>query len=191
MASLKTYYTLLCISIIFISNYLVELIGQWHYSKEDSKYPFDLSHFFLPDLHTQKWVVNILPIALLGFCFLQSNSTILFKDAIPLLLIIFVLRALTTLSTILPKHEQCVEPDLFYLFLGNGCYDKIFSGHMSFVTLFSLILYKHSNISFSTLALLNLAQAAFILVARTHFTVDVLLGFIITYLVFDGDYSFH
>jgi hypothetical protein len=105
-----------------------------------------------------------------------------------LLIVILFIRALTTLSTILPKHEDCVEPDLMTLMLGGGCYDKVFSGHMSFVALFTLILLEHKNISLPMFVGLNVLQAAIILLARTHYTVDVILGFVITYLVYDGDY---
>jgi len=188
MAIMKYVYPAILIFIIFASNYLVEVIGKWHYSQNGDKQPFDLAHFFLPDLHKEKWLVNVLPISLLVFSFLQANSTYIFKAAIVLLIVILFIRALTTLSTILPKHDDCVEPDLFTLMLGGGCYDKVFSGHMSFVALFTLILLEHKNITMPMFVGLNLLQAAIILLARTHYTVDVILGFVITYLVYDGDY---
>jgi hypothetical protein len=185
---MKYIYPAILVFIIFASNYLVEVIGKWHFSQNGDKQPFDLVHYFLPDLHAHKWLVNLLPLTLLVFIFLQNNSTSIFKKAIFLLIVILFIRALTTLSTILPKHEACVEPDLFTLMLGGGCYDKVFSGHMSFVALFSLILLEQKNITLPIFAGLNLLQAAIILLARTHYTVDVILGFVITYLVYDGDY---
>jgi hypothetical protein len=185
---MKYAYPAILVFIIFASNYLVEVIGKWHYAQSDNKQPFDLAHYFLPDFHKHKWLVNILPLTLLVFIFFQNNATYIFKTAIFLLIVILFIRALTTLSTILPKHEECIEPDLLTLMLGGGCYDKVFSGHMSFVALFSLILLEQKNITLPIFVGLNLLQAAIILLARTHYTVDVILGFVITYLVYDGDY---
>lgn len=188
MSNLKVFYAVLCVGFIFLSNYLVEMIGRWHFAQSDTKQPFDLLHLALPDLHDYKWMVNVLPLSLLAFVFLQSNGALIFKEAVLFLAMILVIRALTTLSTILPKHDRCVEPDTVSLFLGNGCYDKIFSGHMSFVAIFTLVLLGHGNISFPAFAAVNVVQAALILLARSHYTVDVILGFVLTYLVYDGDY---
>ncbi len=188
MTNLKVFYAVLCVGFIFLSNYLVEMIGRWHFANVDDKQPFDLLHAALPDLHDYKWMVNVLPIGLLAFVFLQANGTTIFKEAILFLAMILVLRGLTTISTILPKHERCVEPDTVSLFLGNGCYDKIFSGHMSFVAIFTLVLLGHGNISTTAFAGINLLQAALILLGRSHYTVDVILGFVLTYLIYDGDY---
>jgi hypothetical protein len=188
VTSLKLLYGAICIVFIFLSNYMVEMIGRWHFAHGGNKHPFDLLHLALPDLHKYKWLANVLPIGLLGFVLMQSNGAIIFKESILFLVMILLLRALTTISTILPKHEKCVEPDTVSLFLGNGCYDKIFSGHMSFVTIFSLVLLGHKNISTLAFAAINLLQATLILLGRSHYTVDVILGFLLTYLIYDGDY---
>jgi hypothetical protein len=188
MIDKKISWALFCILIIFGSNYLVEMIGRWHFSQTDTKHPFDLGHTFLPDFHEIHSIVNVIPLCLFGFVLFQSDATALLKEIFLFLVIIFFIRALTTLSTILPKHERCVEPDTLSLFLGRGCYDKIFSGHMSFVTIFSLVLLGHDSISLIAFIALNSVQALLILLTRAHYTVDILLAFVITYLVYDGDY---
>jgi hypothetical protein len=71
---------------------------------------------------------------------------------------------------------------------GGGCYDKIFSGHTSFVTLATLNLLDARVISAPAFWFTNLLNAALILLTRAHYTVDVILGFVISYLVFDGEY---
>lgn len=177
-----------CVMFILISNYAVEMVGRWHFTQTSTKEPFDIFHSLLPDFHSCRWIVNIIPLTLLALVFLENNTLTLLKEAALFFGLVMLIRALTTLSTILPKHEKCVEPDLLYLMLGGGCYDKIFSGHMSFVTIFTLVLLGNKNITVPTFALINLAQALVILVARTHYSVDVILGFIISYFVYDGDY---
>ncbi len=173
---------------IFLSNYLVQMIGRWHYADSRNKHPFDLFHLVLPDIHQYGWLTNILPVGLLGFILIQSNGAIIFKESILFIGMILVIRALTTISTILPKHEKCVEPDKISLFMNGGCYDKIFSGHMSFVTIFSLVLLGHKNISTLTFAAINILQAFLILLTRSHYTVDVILAFLLSYLIYDGNY---
>jgi hypothetical protein len=185
----KAIYAAFFIGFIFLSNYLVEMLGRWHFNRIDNKEPFDILHTILPEINDCKWIVNAIPFGLILFIFMQPSSIQIMKEALLYYIMVLVIRALTTLSTILPKHERCVEPDFLQLFVGcGGCYDKIFSGHMSFVTIFTLVLLGHKNISLPAFISLNVIQAMLILLARTHYTVDVILGFVISYLVYDGDY---
>ena len=66
--------------------------------------------------------------------------------------------------------------------------DKVFSGHMALTLLGSLIYYRENFISFSTFAFLNSLEAIMIILTRAHYTIDVFLAILITYLVYDGDY---
>jgi hypothetical protein len=46
----------------------------------------------------------------------------------------------------------------------------------------------HKNISLGAFVGLTALQALIILLARTHYTVEIVLGVVISYLVYDGDY---
>lgn len=96
---------------------------------------------------------------------------------------------MTTLSTIFPKEERCDDDIDWTTPFNGGCYDKVFSAHTAIVTLFTLIFWRENLLSTEAFWGLNIAQMAIIVFTRAHYTVDVILGFLITYLVYDGKYS--
>jgi hypothetical protein len=191
----KTLETILYIVfILFIINgstYITNWLGKEFYESEFRvNSVFDLFHEYTPDFHKFEFLINIIPFAILGclfFCGLPLDSI---KEFAWKLLLIYVIRALTVITTILPKHEKCnYEISTFSLttFLG-GCYDKVFSGHMALTLLGTLIYYREKYISFSSFALINIVEAVLIILTRAHYTIDVFLAILITYLVYDGDY---
>lgn len=148
---------------------------------------FDLVHQYTPDLHKYELLINILPILCITAIVLFS-SDVLEEFALKLLLI-YLIRALTTLTTILPKHEKCEEKEFTWInAINGGCYDKIFSGHSAITFLGSLLLYRENMVTLPVFAGINIVESLLIILTRAHYTIDVLLGILITYLVYDGDY---
>ena len=175
---------------ILLANYYTNEIGEAYYESEKKiNTVFDVVHHYTPDFHEFGSLVNIIPLLLFGSLFFVKNSVTLLEETVLKILLIHVIRSLTIISTILPKHENCNRKDSSFLtrLLGD-CYDKVFSGHTSFVFLITLILLRENYISLSTLFSINAMESIIILLTRSHYTIDVLLAYFITYLVYDGDY---
>ena len=175
---------------IMLSQWAIETLGEQHYEIGENNTIFDLAHKVLPDIHQHEWIINVLPVALVFWMVLLPDSYDMLKTVMVLYLITLSIRVLTAVSTILPKHEKCeVGSKFFNIFQGGGCYDKIFSGHAAFVTLLLLVLLKAGHMSAAVFWLLLAANTFAILATRAHYTVDVVLGILMSYLVFDGKYD--
>ena len=179
-------YIILILMILFIliSNYYTLKIGASHYNSTDKFQLFDVFHNILPDLYEYHYLVDIFGI--LGFLslFIFLDKPIIIEFFSKFIIIMFI-RAFTIISTILPKHETC--PDEFYLrsYLLGGCYDKIFSGHTSFILLMTLMYYREYIIDMSSLIGINLLNILLILATRSHYTVDIILATFVTLTVFN------
>jgi hypothetical protein len=116
--------------------------------------------------------------------FIVSNDT-LNTEFIAKFTIIMFIRAFTIISTILPKHQVCSDTfDVRSYFLG-GCYDKIFSGHTSFMLLLTLLYYREHIINEFSLIGINSINILLILATRSHYTVDILLAIFVTTTIFN------
>ena len=100
------------------------------------------------------------------------------------LMTIFIIRAITIQLTILPKYELC-KVNTNATFKG-GCYDKIFSGHIALCFMSSIILYVNNYINMFILAFINILNMYFIIVSRSHYTIDVIMSFLITFMVYQN-----
>ena len=172
------------IFVILISNYATILIGINHYETKKSSDLFDIFHLLLPDLHRYSYIVDILGIfAVLSLVFVSTNE--ITNEFIAKFILIMFIRAFTIISTILPKHEKCVTNvgNIQSLILGD-CYDKIFSGHTSFMLLLTLLYYREHIIHLPMLLGVNLLNIFLILATRSHYTVDVLLAIFVTTTIY-------
>jgi hypothetical protein len=186
----KAVYIALIVGALIFTNYLVQLQGVYHYEIQQKTELYDVLHKLLPDLVVNEWLIQIIPLGLLTFAFFQSNGFTILREFFFKLLIVLAIRLLTTFGTILPKQETCRSDFSLISLINGGCYDKIFSGHQAITTLLSLELLKYKDIDLSVFTGLNLTEAFLLVSTRAHYTVDVLLGFIISYLVYDGEYKF-
>jgi len=181
-------YIAALVFLILTCQYGAETLGQLHYELDGHTHVYDIAHKYLPDLHDWQWIVHLILLVLLVFAFFQTDGYMILRSTFFMLLVVLVIRALTVVSTVLPKHADCVvEGSGFWNFLqGGGCYDKIFSGHVAFVTLITLNLLKYGDLSLPVFWLITLVNAILMLLTRGHYTVDVILGFVIPFLVFDA-----
>ena len=186
----KLGYAAAIIFIIMLCQYLADAMGTLHYEKDGKTDIFDIAHKYLPDLHNYHWIVNIIAFVLIIYTFLHNSGVGVFKDLLFALPIVFLIRALTIVSTVLPKHENCVVSDnIFVIFMnGGGCYDKIFSGHTSFVVLLTLSMYDYGLINTLSFWITNITNCLLLLLTRAHYTVDIILGVVISYLVYKGEH---
>lgn len=100
------------------------------------------------------------------------------------------LKALTTVTTILPKQEPCDEEStkkfsLHMLFSGQ-CYEKVFSGYMAFAVLVSLAFVANGVWPLWAGWLYSVGMAGILLVTRNHYTIDIIFGAALAYLSWQG-----
>jgi hypothetical protein len=147
---------------------------------------YDIMHKHLPYWKNIDWLPNLVMIISLIPLFYTNNKDMYF-DFIALYLIINIIRDIVINITILPKDKECdlKQYSELYKTIFGACYDKIFSGHTAFVFLLTLLYNSYSVITnTSVLVLWNIINALSILIVRSHYTIDILVSFLICYTVF-------
>lgn len=180
----NTMTIVLLIIIIALSSYVTDELGIWFYElqKNENKI-FDLVHEFTPDFHEYGGIVNLIPLLFLG-TFLVTKGNLIWEFAEKFLLLIFM-RSLTIFLTILPKHENCSKRFQWSTCLVGQCYDKIFSGHTALTVLAALLLVRGGYIPQWLGILFVTLETIFILVTRSHYSIDVFFAMVMSYLVYD------
>jgi hypothetical protein len=171
------------VGVIIASNYISHIIGSNYYKDNKSNTIHDLLQDVLPDYHNFHFIIDIIGLAVLIPAFFFFNETLTIEFLTKFLIIMFI-RAFTVISTVLPKYENCDETFTFRSFFLGGCYDKIFSGHTSFILLLTLMYWKEHIINGLTLFGINFVNILAILLTRSHYTVDVILAVFVTTTVF-------
>ena len=148
---------------------------------------FDVGHALLPRVRIPTPAMLCLEWAWVPF-FLMQPAGVRWKiatEAAPRFAALMALRAITTNATILPADAQCTEDlePLWRRLMAGGCYDRIFSGHTAAATLISLSLVKYGVWSASVGWAYTGAVIGAMLLTRGHYTVDVVLGAALAYLV--------
>jgi hypothetical protein len=93
-----------------------------------------------------------------------------------------VIIAVRTVFKIVTRHKNCDD---------SLHYDKIFSGHFSYVFLISIILYKHGIFTnVPLLALFNTLYALLIIAMRSHYTVDILVAIPVILTLYQNKINF-
>jgi len=181
----NTYSLLLCmILIILISNYATLKIGSEYYKSSEKLELFDISHKLLPDLHAYRPMKDIIGfLGIISLFFFSTESLTI--EFITKFTIIMFIRAFTIISTILPKHDKCVDTFGIRSYFLGGCYDKIFSGHTSFMLLLTLLYYREHIIDGFSLIGINVINILLILATRSHYTIDVLLAIFVTTTIYN------
>ncbi len=168
----------------FINKYLHD-IGKDNYNDEDRIY--DLCHIYLPNYEKYEFIGNIyIGIVFLFVLFKPSKSISIIFDFIAFIIPILFIRSILTIVNVLPKSSECdYNPQL--AFINGGCYDKIFSGHSALIFILTLLLNKYKIINFATLIILNIINVSIILLTRTHYTIDVFVSFLVSYLMYSNN----
>jgi hypothetical protein len=177
---------LLCIStaaFYFLSNYFTYNIG---IASPPTKPLFDVFHDILPDLSSyvsfRDLVIPLffIPLVLLSWSSLGN----LVYEFVEGFMYLVTLKAITIFFTFLPpSNTRCAEKRQL-----NHCFHQIFSGHNSFILLLCILLtkylpwnrYKHV-VTIQWVA--TVLYSIFILMTRAHYSVDVILSYIIVFLL--------
>lgn len=129
-----------------MANFTINKIGQRHYDHDDQRRIFDFGHIVLPRWKVQDGEILLLEAIPLLSVFIKGVSPVL--RAVPDIMVVFgwvlMLRILTSITTILPRDDEC-NPDRFGLkqVIGGYCFDKLFSGHTAFAVVVAMVLAKH------------------------------------------------
>ena len=115
-----------------------------------------------------------------------SYTVMILFEFVAFIIPILVVRSIFSLFTVLPKSSKCVY-NPYIAALNGGCYDKIFSGHFSFVFVLTLLLNKYNIITMPIVVLLNVVNILIILSTRIHYTIDILVSFCITYVMYTNN----
>jgi hypothetical protein len=167
----------------FVNIYL-DTVGKDHY--DDDTRVYDLCHTYLPNYEKYEFIGNIYIIIILLFVFKSSKYISIIFDLIAFIIPIYFIRSILTLITVLPKSSECNYNQSF-AFINGGCYDKIFSGHSAFLFILTLLLNKYKIINFATLIILNIINVSIILLTRTHYTIDVIVSFLVCYIIYTNN----
>ena len=179
---MKIHYSI--IVLLVLVTMIVGLGSNWwaaqraHYYK--NRCLVDVIHNNIPRL--PHWVPDIMVwgATLVFILFSPPRQWIQF---IILFCLLTLLKSIIVQTTVFPTlHRQCNRP--FFSPQGN-CNDYMYSGHMMMVTLALLFLWRSSGlITVSTWFIFLLVTAITISAAHNHYTVDVVVAWILTTLVF-------
>lgn len=176
--------TLLFLVYNYFFQYFIHTIGKGHYHHTSRLY--DICHKYLPNYEKYELIGNLY----IGFVFLITLFNLSYAvlimiifEFIAYLIPIFFVRTIFALVTVLPPSSKCVY-NPYTSIVNGGCYDKIFSGHFASIFLLTLLLKKYNIISMPILILLNVINVLIILSTRIHYTIDILVSFCITYLMY-------
>jgi hypothetical protein len=151
---------------------------------------YDVMHKVLPKNTGIHWLTNyMLVLSLLPLIF-NFNSDLGY-NFLGLLITVNIIRDISINLTILPKDIDCVPDKTIISHILGSCYDKIFSGHFSFVYILTLLYYSYGY--FTSIPLLvswNIINALIILVSRSHYTIDIVMAFFVCSFVFVQNYNF-
>lgn len=112
----------------------------------------------------------------------------MFKEYIGYWLVVFTIRTIVINITILPKDKKCdiVKHSSPYV---GGCYDKVYSGHFAVFFTCLLFLYKKKYINMFIFALSSIIMGTLIVASRSHYTIDVIVSFLIVLVFYQNNIS--
>ena len=104
----KAVYLCGFIVLIFVCQNSADVLGKHHYEVQEATGVYDLFHAHAPDFHKYEWITHIVPSVLIAYAFFQPSGTLILRATFFMFLFVLVIRGLTIVSTVLPKHEGCI-----------------------------------------------------------------------------------
>lgn len=179
-----TCKTIIVILIVYYCSKYTHKEGKMFYNSYNRNKVYDVSFKYIPNCFEYKKYKDIFFLILL-IPFLQSTSKFeIIQKILGFFLTIILIRSITIMTTILPKTTRKCNPQFK---ITGHCYDLIFSGHFSLGFLTTLIFIQYSLISPMFLVLFNVLHALAIVATRSHYTIDIIIGGIITSFVYQNN----
>lgn len=172
------YLVIAVVVTVWTGNYVATRVGRDQYeAKGTCTLPvMDVGHALVPQMP--------LPVALtLAYTFLwvpfvalsSARHAVIQRIGLRVMLL-FALRAVTNVVTILPKQDTCESKFSWSMLFNGGCYDKVFSGHSAMAALVSLSLVTYGVWPAWAGWSYTAGMVLMLLVSRGHYTVDIVLG---------------
>lgn len=179
---------IILLAYILYASELVEKKGSSYYDlriEQNKTTPkvYDVLHRYLPDLHSYPHLNDIFTVSMVIPILFYRYITV---DYISYWIVIFFIRAITSLTTILPKYKKCEKGKSLF----GGCYDKLFSGHFSSGLLATLMYLDYNIIGMPAVVMLNTVNALLIVLQRSHYTADIIMAFFVTMFVYQNKLKF-
>lgn len=143
----------------------------------------DFFHDILPDLSASVKVRDyILPIFFIPLFFLNCPWEIVMYFVEGFMYLV-TLKAITIFFTFIPpsNRRSAEKKEL------NHCYHQMFSGHNSLIALLCCLylMYSSSNTLNIVFVVCTILYSLFILMTRAHYTVDIIVSYIVVLFLFD------
>lgn len=162
--------------VYMLSNYHTYRIGV----EEGCNRPLrDMGHEWLPDLSKHVYVRDwLLPLLFVPILFIAPKINFIL-DLWEGFMILVTLKAITIFFTYCPPSN----PDCHTKRYLNSCFHQMFSGHNSLAFLLYLLYRRYTKWDATLLFIPCFLYTLLILMSRAHYTVDVVVSYIITYLL--------
>lgn len=141
----------------------------------------DIFHDYLPVIKAPYLSDILVLIQVIGAATFLSAAEL--SQAFLVMSMVQVCRILCSISTVLPPLKNYHDKYRLGGINGTGT-EYIFSGHASYSALACIYLYNKNIVSGPLLALYNVISQSSISLTRNHYTVDVVLAWIITPLLY-------
>jgi hypothetical protein len=151
----------------------------------------DLVHTYLPHINPPligSYLSDVLVAAQLLYT-LKEMPSFLYREFALIMGITQLCRVLCMISTILPPLKNYDDKARLMGVNGSGT-EYIFSGHASYSAASFIYLYALNIISPKLLILYNILSQSLIIASRNHYTVDVVLSWIIVPLIYGNRTNF-
>jgi PAP2 superfamily C-terminal len=142
----------------------------------------DIGHQLIPQMHVPVLAAIAFSGLWIPFVLLSSARMAIVRRIAVRFMLLFALRAITNVVTILPKEETCNSKVQWHMAFNGGCYDKVFSGHSATAVLVSLALVSFGVWPAWAGWAYTIGMVLMLLVSRGHYTVDIVLGLALGYL---------
>ena len=184
-------YILGSVLVFIVITMCVGMGSNWYAAQRANYYQnktmVDLVHTHVPPI--PHWVPEMMvwmgTLAFFITSFVSSSDNYFHQwiQFVVLFCILTLLKSVIVHATVFPTlHTTCNRP----LFSPQGnCNDYMFSGHMMMVTLAFMFMLKNQTVSSCFMIFYLFITALAISASRNHYTVDVVVGFILGVLVFN------
>lgn len=144
---------------------------------------YDVVHASVPMMFVDDFVIDValtFPVLLAGWCIRGHRAHLC--DVAMKLGVLYYLRCVTMAVTVLPspictRHVRSMS-------LTGGCHDCIFSGHASMILVCCHIIARYRPEHTLWLWCYALCSSITIVACRSHYTVDVIVAWIVVYAIF-------
>ena len=172
------FFSVIFLVIQVTTHIRVETLGHKNYSQTPPL--VDVVHTYLPDMSRyEKWIDILVLLPVLAIVAMECyGHGVDYESLVWCLMVVYCLRALFNIVTILPCPRALHRFKSF-----GGKYTCIFSGHTAFLVVLSYFIFKRLPELKYHLMTFCLLGSLFIVMSRTHYTVDVLVAWLVVYVV--------